>query len=77
MITVYSSTTCSKCQEAKSKLKEAGVEFEEILLDNIEKQKSLRLLLASLHADNVTTLPVFYVNKKGLEWIEVDVDKLI
>ena len=34
MLTVYSKTVCPYCQQAKSYLKAAGVEFEEINIDN-------------------------------------------
>ena len=76
-LTVYSSTMCTKCKEAKTILDDNNIPYEEILLDNIKVQASLRLLLSSLHADNVTTLPVFYVNNNGLESIEIDVIAIV
>lgn len=62
---VFTQETCPRCDEAKKKLKAAGMEYKEIRVDTIEGRAEF-----ALHISSINTTPAFYYN--GAEYRKVE-----
>ncbi len=62
---VFTQDTCPKCDEAKKKLKEAGLEYKEIRIDSVEGRAEFALQISS-----ISTTPAFLY--KGAEYDKVE-----
>lgn len=65
MITVYSKTTCPQCVQAKAKLKAAGIDYDEVNIDNNPDKRN------ELVAKGFRSVPVFLQDDKYVSLAEI------
>ncbi|WP_371190530.1 glutaredoxin family protein [Weissella viridescens] len=65
MVTVYSKNNCGKCSFVKNNLKQFGVEYQEINVDENEEER------AKLKAQGISSMP--YVEYDGGSFTGVDI----
>ncbi|RRG18250.1 glutaredoxin family protein [Weissella viridescens] len=64
-VTVYSKNNCGKCSFVKNNLKQFGVDFKEINVDEDDKER------AKLNAKGISSMP--YVEYEGGSFTGVDI----
>lgn len=62
---VFTQDSCPKCDDAKKKLKDAGIAYKEVNIDTVEGRAEF-----ALHISGINTTPAFYYN--GAEYGRVE-----
>ena len=76
-IMIYSKTNCSFCKMAKSRLKEFGCSYEEILLDDDDERKQFYEKCSKETGKNIQSVPQIYIDELHLGgWSELK-EKLV